>query len=241
MDSSFLKDFAEYIVELSENKTYEIDGETYSDKPLHRVAPYVPRPEALGVSGLDSIVKLVRVEIGRFNGPVFINVCGPHDVFVLTALDADMKRDMLFHAVCDVPGFKEGFMEYDRAIIAIRSKFIPGEDVDYILALLSRINRENGVTTMDNGVSQTVEARTGISLKQMVNVRPRVKLAPYRTFLEVDQPESEFLLRLDEDGKVGLFEADGGMWKMEAKKNIYAYFCNAMAAEIESGDVIVMM
>lgn len=241
MDSSFLKDFAEYVVKLSENKTYEIGGETYSDKPLHRIAPYVPRPEVLSVSGLDSIVKLVRVEMGRFDSPLFINVSSPRDVSVLTTLDADMKRDVLFHAVCDVPGFHEGFMDYDKAIIAIRSKFIPRDDVAYLLDLLSRINKENGVTSMDNGVSQSVEARTGISLKQMVNVRPRVKLAPYRTFLEVDQPVSEFLLRLDEDGQVGLFEADGGMWKMEAKKNIHAYFCNAMAAEIESGDVIVMM
>lgn len=240
-NSSFLKDFAEYLVELSENKTYEIDGETYSDKPLHRIETYVSRPNPLCVTGLDSVVKMVRVEKWRFDGPMFIRVSSPHHIDVFTALDGYMKRNNLLDVECDVPGFREGFMEYDRAIIAIRSKFIPGEDVDYILDLLSRINKENGVTSMDNGVSQTVEARTGISLKQMVNVRPRVKLAPYRTFLEVDQPVSEFLLRLDEDGQVGLFEADGGMWKMEAKKNIYAYFCNAMAAEIESGDVIVMM
>ena len=36
---------------------------------------------------------------------------------------------------------------------------MPGEGVDYLLDLLSRINKENGVTTRDNGVSQEVEAR----------------------------------------------------------------------------------
>ncbi len=236
-----LKEFAQYLVSLKDNKTYEIHGETYSDRELHRIAPYVPHPDKLGVTGLDSIVKLVRAEMQKVTLPIFIRVDNPTSVTVLTALDADMKRDVLFKAEADVPGFREGFREYDKAIIEIRSKFIPSEDTNYLLDLLSRINKENGVTTSDNGVSQTVEARAGVSLKQMVNVRPRVTLAPFRTFLEVEQPASEFLLRLDDDGNVGLFEADGGMWKLEAKKNILAYFDDALNDEINVGHVVVMM
>ena len=235
-----LKEFAQYLVSLKENKLYYVGDETYSDNQLHRIAPYVPHPDKLNVTGLDSIVKLVRTEMKKVTLPVFIRVDGPTSVTVLTALDSDMKRDVLFHAECDVPGFKEGFRGYENAIIEIRSKFIPGDDVDYLLDLLARINKENGVTTTDNGVSQTVEARTGVSLKQMVNVRPRVKLAPYRTFLEIDQPASEFLLRLDDDGDVGLFEADGGMWKLRAKKDILAYFDDRMQDEINAGEVVVM-
>lgn len=236
-----LKEFAQYLVSLKDNKTYEINGETYSDSALHRIAPYVPRPDKLNVTGLDSIVKLVKAEMKKVTLPVFIRVDNPTSVTVLSALDKDMNRDVLFHAECDVPGFREGFREYDKAIIEIRSKFAPDGDVDYILDLLSRINKENGVSTSDNGVSQTVEARTGVSLKQMVNVRPRVTLSPYRTFLEVEQPASEFLLRLNDDGDVGLFEADGGMWKLEAKKYILAYFDDALNDEINAGEVIVMM
>ena len=235
-----LKEFAQYLVSLKDNKIYDIHGEKYSDSALHRIAPYVPHPEKLNVTGLDSIVKLVRTEMKKVTLPVFIRVDGPTAVTVLTALDSDMKRDVLFHAECDVPGFKEGFRGYENAIIEIRSKFIPCDDVDYLLDLLARINKENGVTTTDNGVSQTVEARTGVSLKQMVNVRPRVKLAPYRTFLEIEQPASEFLLRLDDDGDVGLFEADGGMWKLQAKKDILAYFDDRMQDEINAGAVVVM-
>lgn len=118
---------------------------------------------------------------------------------------------------------------------------MPGEGVDYLLDLLSRINKENGVTTRDNSVSQEVEARQGISLKALVQVKPRISMRPYRTFLEVEQPESEFILRLDEDGNVGLFEADGGMWKMQAKASIVAYFEEKLADEISAGKVIVMM
>ena len=53
-----------------------------------------------------------------------------------------------------------------------------------------------------------------------------VTLKPYRTFLEVDQPASDFIFRMKEySGSIGcaLFEADGGAWKMEAMQNMEAY------------------
>ena len=237
-----LKEALAYLVGLKENKTYEINGETYSDNSLYRIAPYVPRPEKINVTGLDSIVALINAELCYARAkPIFIRVDGPTEVSVFTTFDDQMQRDLLYRAVCDVPGVKTGYMDYESFIIALRSKFIPNGDVNYLLDLLSRINKENGVTTSDNGVTQTVEARSGISLKQSVVIKPRVTLAPYRTFLEVTQPESEFILRLNDDGDVGLFEADGGMWKLEAKKNIAEYFSNALKTLVEDGFVVVMM
>lgn len=50
-----------------------------------------------------------------------------------------------------------------------------------------------------------------------------------------------YILRLDNDGNVGLFEADGGMWKMQAKASIVAYFEEKLAEEITGGKVVVMM
>ena len=237
-----LKEFAQYLQSLKDNKIYTINGETYSDHDLVRIKPHVDHPGCLRVTGLDSIVKLIRNELEMLEAlPVYIRVDGAKGVSVFTSYDAYMDRDSLYSASCDVPGFREGFREPEQAIIELRSKFVPDEDVNYLLDLLSRINKENGVTTRDNGVSQEVEARSGISLKQMVQVKPRVTLCPYRTFLEVNQPESEFILRLDEYGNVGLFEADGGMWEMEAKRRISAYFEENLAAEIEAGKVVVMM
>ena len=37
------------------------------------------------------------------------------------------------------------------------------------------------------------------------------------------------------------FEADGGMWKMQAKASIVAYFEEKLADEISAGKVVVMM
>ncbi len=236
-----IKEALEYLVSLKGNNTYAIGGDTYSDNALHRIAPFIPRPEKINVTGLDSIVALIHAEIDKARAkPIFVQVDGPTGVSVFTTYDDQMERDILYRAVCDVPGVKLGYMDYESFIIALRSKFIPNDDVSYLLDLLSRINKENGVTTSDNGITQTVEARSGVSLKQTVTIKPRVTLAPYRTFLEVEQPESEFVLRLNGDGDIGLFEADGGMWKLAAKKNIAEYFAEELSAYIKLGEVVIM-
>lgn len=50
-------------------------------------------------------------------------------------------------------------------------------------------------------------------------------LKPYRTFREMDQPESPFVLRVwkDNEGvRLAVFEADGGAWKIKARENAAA-------------------
>lgn len=135
---------------------------------------------------------------------------------------------------------RTGFRGREVALIELRSLCIPNEGTAYLLDLLSRMTNENSVSTNDNGVTQTVEARQGVALNAVVEIKPRVMLRPFRTFLEVEQPESEFLLRVDPDEGIGFFEADGGIWKLEAKKNIADYFLKNMGDLIDAGKVVVM-
>ena len=105
---------------------------------------------------------------------------------------------------------------------------------------LDSVSKESKVSSNDNGVSQTVEARTGVALTTNVEVRPYVNLQPFRTFLEVPQPESNFLLRLDNNGHIALIEADGGVWKLEAARNIARYFEDKLVELIGTGRVVVL-
>ena len=73
-----------------------------------------------------------------------------------------------------------------------------------------------------------------------VQVKPRVTLRPFRTFLEVAQPESEFILRLNDRGEINLIGADGGAWKLEAVRNIAAYFEEKLGDMVEAGRVVVL-
>lgn len=95
--------------------------------------------------------------------------------------------------------------------------------------------------SINQSISQEVSVRTVAVLKEQQTVQPIVRLQPYRTFLEVEQPASDFLLRLDKEGHPALYEADGGAWKLEAKRSIAAYLGEQLADLVESGNVVVMI
>lgn len=71
-----------------------------------------------------------------------------------------------------------------------------------------------------------------ITTKDNVLVPNPVNLIPYRTFLEVEQPASDFVFRVSE-GRGGapvfkLVAADGGVWKSQAVANVKAYLTEAL-------------
>ena len=240
-----LKEAIQYLVGLKDNKTYDIGGDTYSDHELVRIAPHVDRPREILVNGLSSIAELIREENDIFvdSLPIYIHIIDAREVAVFTSYDDVMARDALYRCSCDAPCFRPGWMDHDEAIIKLRSIFVQDgdtSDLEYVMDLLSRVSKESSVTSSDNGISQTVEARQGVALSQRVKVRPIVRLTPYRTFLEVEQPTSEFLLRLDEEGRVGLLEADGGRWKMDAKQYISEFFSRELKDLIESRKAVIL-
>lgn len=228
------------IVSLKETKIFEIGGQTYTDGHLTRIPPHVDRPEAISVSGLDGVCKLIRTELEKVDTTIMVQAKSYKSVEVMTTYLPDFSRNILYRAEADAPGLRTGFRGREAALIELRSLFIPNEGTAYLLDLLSRMTDENSVSTKDNGVTQTVEARQGVALNTLVEVKPRVMLRPFRTFLEVEQPESEFLLRVDPDEGIGFFEADGGIWKLEAKKNIADYFNTNLADLIQAGKVVIM-
>lgn len=235
-----LAKFIEKLLEIAVPRTYNVDGKTYSNETLFEVKPDKEKPSTFTVYSLGSIVELVKAELGNHRAPLFISVIDATNVSVYSTYNDDMTRDLLYSARCDVPGFRQGFRGIEEAIIQLRSLFVPSDDVTYVLDLLSRIGKNDSIQISDNGVTQTVEAAQGVSLKAMEKIKPRVKLRPFRTFLEVEQPESDFLLRVNSDEGVGLFEADGGVWKLEAKKNISEYFKRELKDLIASGDIVIL-
>ena len=96
------------------------------------------------------------------------------------------------------------------------------------------------VQLSDDGITQQVVAKQGALLAADVKVSPIYQLAPFRTFIEVEQPESEFLFRVSDKNIFALYEADGGAWKIKAKANIRAFFANAFAQEIAAEKVVIL-
>ena len=227
-----LKEFIEHIQKSTQPIIQQVGDSTFVIKGIGGTEELL--------HSLEALVKMVQTEAASVGEPLYITIPDHLTVrcFGQPQPDARFFRQVYYEAkATDVPGFRDGFREQDKAIIELRSRFAPSEGVDYLLDLLSRISKDSGVATTDNGVSQTVEARQGIALKATVQLRPRVPLRPFRTFQEVEQPESEFLLRMDEEGNIGLFEADGGMWKLTARQTVKA-FLEAKLADLVSSEAV---
>lgn len=237
-----IKEALSYLVSLKSAQIFDVAGNTYSTERLNLIEPPIDRPAVFELNSLRALVAIVKKEIAEHHAtpPLFIQIVNPTTVEVYTGYDMTFTRNHPYKVVCRDVAFEPGWRDQQAAIIELKSRFLPTEDTAYLLDLISRVNKDDGVTSQDNGVSQVVTARQGVSMKAFEEVKPRVTLKPFRTFREVEQPESEFILRLDENLRVGLFEADGQVWKMEAKDHIFGFLSSQLAELIEEGLVTVL-
>lgn len=238
-----LKEFVQEIARMAGPKTFDIGGEHYASQNLTRIDPRKDFPESITLTGLDSLCKLIQNEANDlFTGDqILVQVVSYNKVAVFTTLDGEMDRRYLYRCQSDVPEAKtDRWLDHEAAVIQLQSMYIPNDDSQYLLSLLGSVSKESKVSSMDNGVTQTVEARSGVALMGNVTVKPRVTLRPFRTFLEVEQPESVFILRLNSNGEINLISADGGAWKLEAVRNIAGYFEEHLKDLVESGRVVVL-
>lgn len=247
METSFLRDAIDRITDLARPFTMEADGHQFCSKPLVEVKPEQYAPISYGVDTLDALVKLILTEGLTLGRRLYVRVDSARRVTVTTTYNGGELRNPyqrfpLYEATSDVPGVTIGHsMSQEQAIVELQSLYAVTPDRDYLLSLLSRIDVNQGVSSVDNGISQEVSVKTGAVLKEQTMVQPIVHLQPYRTFLEVEQPASDFLLRLDKEGHPALYEADGGAWKLEAKRSIAAYLAEKLADQVERGDVVVLV
>jgi len=204
------------------------------------IHPKSYQAHTLKVSTLTGFVDYMKQK-ERHYYKTFIHVEDERTVSVVSDLDSLGERERLITAVADVPRFEyEYFHGSEELIIALQSKFTQTKDRDILLKVIGNIKEENVRNTGDNGFSQAVTMQTGITSVDDVIVPNPVKLAPYRTFLEVEQPTSEFVFRMKDGPRAALFEADGGVWRNVAIHNIKNYLLEAFKEEIENDNFIVI-
>ena len=250
-----IKAALEYVVGLKKPETVKHGGGVYADKPLYQMKK-ADFP-TLKLNTLESIVRYVQ-KIGDERESEYCEAAEPiimHAEPIIIHIESatcvalkdianvgDGKRDCMVLATAEVPKFQYGeFHDAESFNIALQSKFLDTEDKATILQVVGNL-KEDAVRTMtDDGVSQVTAVRTGVATVADVKVPNPVSLRPFRTFIEVDQPESRFIFRMREGGRCAIFEADGGAWKLEAKKNIYNYLKEQLDKEVESGAVVLIL
>ena len=198
---------------------------------------YEPKAAPICVATLTGFVEFVERNIDDLdliNSYIAVIDSPQNVVLSSTLLEQRREREQLLTASLDsdMKTFPFGnFMPQEEFIIKLHSLFEKkeGDDFDYVALMVSKIVQADTADTDDDGITQHVTVKRGVSgaLKEKGEIKPIVRLSPYRTFREIVQPESQFLLRLktSDNGTVqaALFEADGGAWRNEARLRIAAY------------------
>jgi hypothetical protein len=214
------RDALQYIVGLEKAEIIEVNGQKYSTRNISHVKQ--PSPAPLTIVTLTGLIDYIKKNIDALEyKDILIQVCSPHDVKLYSCIHDDASRDCFVEVRAQTPSIVFGnFLNIEAFNIMIQSGFIQNDDSDAILKIIGNITEENVRTTGDDGISQSVTAKVGIAKVGNVVVPNPVVLRPYRTFLEISQPASKFVFRMQDGPKAALFEADGGAWKSEAMKSI---------------------
>ena len=230
------RSFLEKIEEMSASvETLVAHNAIYAPKPVYLVEE--PAPDALPVHSLTAIVDYclnMASKEAADNRRFFINVVSPGMVIAFSGLSgANRTREEYMRSTLSVDSFPFGIdMAVEKFIIALQSQFVPSDNVSAILKVVGNITAEAEQKTLDDGVSQQITAKTGIATVKNVTLPNPITLAPYRTFHEIDQPESKFVLRINakvgEKPTVSLHEADGGAWKNTAILSIKEWLVNEL-------------
>ena len=146
-------------------------------------------------------------------------------------------RNVIAYANAHVPRIEfERYMDIEAFNTMLLSKFLDTKSRQTLFSVVSSLTKEQNLNAADDGVSQVVTVKQGVSMASNVKFKNPVPLTPMRTFSEIEQPESNFTMRVNEDAKCALYESDGGAWKNVAVERIKDY----LQLNIENPAVVVM-
>jgi hypothetical protein len=211
-----------------------VDGASFVTKEVF-LPPRESQAATLQIHTLSGLVAYLTKDVDKLdedetaNGPVYVYVVSPTQVDVLgppQGRHQSRPHPVLVMAYPAKPKLNQ-YIPLEDAIINLQTAFVDTDQRAGLLRVLGNVTDEKVNSFKDDGISQSVTAKKGLSLAETVAVPNPLLLSPYRTFVEVEQPASLFVIRLKENNGqppyVMLAEADGGAWQNEATKNIAEY------------------
>lgn len=230
------KELAQYIVEVANSAptTVDVAGRKYIAYRGRMEEVKDGRIESLQTNTLQSILDYIRMPTGPAPDEWVIHVRS-HDTVYLTSHPhgIDMNRDTYVTATIKAPGFPcDNFIDAEQFMITSMARLYDTPDKQALLDFSGDIQDIEEQRVKDTGTSQQITARSGIASVAEKPVPNPVNLAPFRTFPDVPQPVSPFILRVRNGAKgpeVAIFEADGGAWKHDAIQIIADYLRTQLA------------
>lgn len=239
-----IKEALEYLVALGNVKREKVGSQEYSTQPLYLHEE--PTASQLTVQSLSGLVEYINSNFDKLfdkekDDRALIHVVNPTMVKVLSQFTRDKKRNHLLVAEANLPEFSfDTFYDSESFNIKLQSAFVNDLDRAVALQVIGNIREEQVKNSGDDGIAQTVTAKVGVATVATAKVPNPVVLRPYRTFTEVEQPASDFVLRLKDGPRCALFEADGGAWELEAMKNVQEYLKENINSFLVKHQVVII-
>lgn len=235
-----LKELYERILQSARPETVVVNNKTFSTERLLLV-PDNAHVEAIEIHSLTGVVDYIQ---SHFDGTrnLLIHIKSPTDVFLVDPLDNTNDRRIYLNSKALLPNIVfDRFIEREQFQIMLQANFVPTPDHITVMDIVSHIHVQDGnVELKDNGFAQSITTKAGAATLSQTPIPPKVSLKPFRTFVEVTQPASEYILRLNERGNIALYEADGGSWQLEAIESIAQYFRMQLPEEIAEGSIYIL-
>lgn len=238
MDGAAVKELAARFREPKEIGGFIVRPNDWSADDPTALVKAGPSAESLKVYSLGAIRDYIKANRDALPlASLVVHVVSPQVVRVLGPIQSRARNREGFieataHNLTD--GFLGKFTAIEEFIVGLQTRFALSDDRTQVLRLLSNVKHETVKTSQDDGMTQVVQAKAGVVLQQEVPVPNPVTLTPYRTFREVTQPSSLFVLRVNSGRagglpEVGLFEADGGAWRLLAVEAIRDWLLHELA------------
>ena len=211
------------IEELAHPTVRDADGTAYWRSNHQLVRPAIDHPTALEVSTLAALRDIVLNE-HKTQTDLVLHVVDSDHVRLMSTCGELFERHVYANAHYTQDCFSFGVWHpLDVFLIRLATQFEDTPDRAAITKLLSHVSDKEEVQFTDDGLAQTVSVTKGVSLKERDKLPVYPALIPMRTFPEIEQISSRFLLRYDrknESPVVSLHEADGGAWRLDAIRRI---------------------
>lgn len=242
-----LKDALQYITDLKEEgmepKVIEIAGKTYCDKNLKKYHNF-DMASRLEVNTLTAIVDYIKGKPEELRETMVLHVVSPTKAELYSGLIDERVRENLIGASAIVNEFQfDHYYDQERFLIELQANFLHSEDLGSIMKVAGNIQADTTANYSDDGVSQKTTIKSGIANNTDVIVPNPVMLRPYRTFNEVEQPESAYVFRIKDSDRGPMFklvEADGGIWKTIAMRKVKEFFEFELNEELERYHITVI-
>lgn len=192
-------------------------------------------PDQFVAFTLDGLIDWVKADTDKLfdsqNPKAMVVVKNPTLVKIYSHAKGEMKQRIVYGACqYDAPFIPfNKYMDSESLFVNIQTCFTQDDNRDIVLRIVNNMAEEQSAQVSDDGISQRVAIKSGVQEIDKAIFKNPAYLRPMRTFTEVSQPMSPFVVRFKEGKQAALFEADGGKWQVEAVRAVGNYLKDKLA------------